>query len=334
MPRPLRHDRPGALQHVFNTGIGHRAIFENAQDISFFLFLLGRAVKEELLEIHAYCVMTTHFHLLVTSLHGRLDEAMQRIQDAYARWFNRTRQRVGGVFRDRYRSKLIEDVKYRDAVLWYIDRNAVEAGLVEKSYEYPYGSAIHYRSGRGPTWLTRRLVEGAAATRLGGRFDSSRYGDWETGPRSARLWRILDLQLRSNARFLRGFSDLVGAAPAFVQDWLRANAATADGGPTGTLVLHPDTLRSVIGAMRATEAGGSTDRQGEWDHLEFGLLYCIAGLGMGDIARVMQRSTSVVHRHIRRHRTRLLEQEPYRERAAAIIQAGIALDYAPLLGPD
>jgi REP element-mobilizing transposase RayT len=332
MPRSLRHDYPGARQHVFNQGIGHRAIFENAQDVGFFLFLVGRAVQEGLLEVHAYCVMTTHFHLLVTSPQGRLDEAMQHIQDVYARWFNRTRRRNGGVFRDRYRSKVIEDTKYWEAVLWYIDRNAVEAGLVAKSYDYPYGSAAHYRGGGGPSWLNRAPVERTAAMRLGGHFDASRYGEWETGPRGSRLWLLLDGQLRSSAS-TRDFRDLVGAAPAFVRDWLRDNAVLADGAPSGTLLLHPDTLGPLIQRMRAADPGRSTARRKEWDQLEAGLRHGVAGMVIRDIAAVMERSQSVIHTHIRAHGERLRADEAYRDRAAVIVQAGLERDYAPLRDP-
>src|SRR5262245_20291409 len=88
---------------------------------------------------------------------------MQHILDAYARWFNRTRERDGAVFRGRYRSKLIEDTQYRHAVLWYIDRNPVEAGLAVYSWQYLHGSARHYRNRTGPNWLHRTLVESMAA---------------------------------------------------------------------------------------------------------------------------------------------------------------------------
>src|SRR6185295_14884557 len=84
----------------------------------------------------------------------------QRIQNAYVRWFNRTRRRDGPLFRGRFVSRLIETDAYREAVLWYIDRNAVEARVATASHLHPHGSAFHYASAAGPVWMERSYVEG------------------------------------------------------------------------------------------------------------------------------------------------------------------------------
>lgn len=75
MPRGERLDEAGAWHHVFNRGLARRTVFEAERDGRAFLSLLARSVRNRRLEVHAYCLMSTHFHLLVRSVDGRLSAA-------------------------------------------------------------------------------------------------------------------------------------------------------------------------------------------------------------------------------------------------------------------
>ena len=57
------------------------------------------AHRTGLLEVHAYSVLTTHYHLLVRSPSGQMAVAMQRVGNRYVRWFNRRARRDGPLFR-------------------------------------------------------------------------------------------------------------------------------------------------------------------------------------------------------------------------------------------
>jgi len=92
-----RGDRPGAWHHVMNRGLARRPAFENRADIRFFLSLLARKVRQGQLELHAYAILTTHFHLLVRSPRGELSDAMMWIEAQYVRRFNRRRERDGSL---------------------------------------------------------------------------------------------------------------------------------------------------------------------------------------------------------------------------------------------
>ena len=70
MARRPRLDCEGAWHHVMNRGIARRPIFEGRGDIRFFLSRVARAVRRGELEVHAYCVLPTHFHMLVRSPAG------------------------------------------------------------------------------------------------------------------------------------------------------------------------------------------------------------------------------------------------------------------------
>ena len=117
MPRTPRQDEPGTWHHVFNRAIARRALFERREDYRFFLANLARAARRGEIEIHAYCLMGTHYHLLLRSPEGRMAEAMHRVQLAYSRWFNRSRRRDGSLVRGRYGSRLVRSLSYRRVIV-------------------------------------------------------------------------------------------------------------------------------------------------------------------------------------------------------------------------
>ena len=72
MPRRPRHDAVDTCHHVMNRGIARRPIFETDEDRRFFLSLLAQEVRAGRIDIYAYSVMLTHFHLLVRSVTGEV----------------------------------------------------------------------------------------------------------------------------------------------------------------------------------------------------------------------------------------------------------------------
>ena len=113
MARRPRLDEPGTWHHVMNRGITRRTAFENRDDCRAFLAGIARAVRRREIEVHSFCVTTTHFHLLVRSPSGQLSQAMRRIQNRYVRRFNRSRRRDGPLFRGRFRSRPVDSLTYR-----------------------------------------------------------------------------------------------------------------------------------------------------------------------------------------------------------------------------
>ncbi len=61
MPRRKRDDEPGAWLHVANRAIGRRVLFEDAPDVRFFLSCVAREVRRGTIEVHSFCIMTTHY---------------------------------------------------------------------------------------------------------------------------------------------------------------------------------------------------------------------------------------------------------------------------------
>jgi REP-associated tyrosine transposase len=161
MARLPRDDRPGAWWHQFNRGIAKRAVFETARDVERVLALVGEATERGEIEVHAYSVLTTQYHLLARSPSGDISEAMHRVGLPFVRWFNRSRRRDGPLFRGRFGGRRIDDGSYWLTVLRSIDLDAPRAGLCALPSDHPHGSARSYRRGTGPCWLARQAVERA-----------------------------------------------------------------------------------------------------------------------------------------------------------------------------
>ena len=153
MPRRRRLDAPGVWHHVMNRAVARRPIFERLEDVRYFLSRVAHAVRRGQLEVHAFCILLNHYHLLVRSLDGQLSDAMRRIQNEFVRYFNRSRRRDGPLFRGRFRSKPVRSGEYRWKLLRYIDANPVKAGLVGNPTLYPHGSASRFATGHPPPWL-------------------------------------------------------------------------------------------------------------------------------------------------------------------------------------
>ena len=97
--------------------------------------------------------MTNHVHLAVRTGAEPLSRIIAGLHSSYAEWFNRRHDRVGHLFQGRYKAYLVQEERYLQALLRYIHRNPVEAGIVKRAADYPWSSDRYLRSGRGPEWL-------------------------------------------------------------------------------------------------------------------------------------------------------------------------------------
>jgi len=91
--------------------------------------------------VHAYVLMSNHFHLLATpDTEEGLPQMMQAVGRRYVRYFNDSQARSGTLWEGRYRSTVIETERYLLACMVYIDLNPVRAGLVKDAGDYPWSS--------------------------------------------------------------------------------------------------------------------------------------------------------------------------------------------------
>jgi putative transposase len=159
MSRPLRIEYPGAWYHVMNRGRRGEAIFINNEDRGIFIELLKESVEQWNVKIAAYCLLTTHYHLLVQTPDANVSRCMRHINGVYTQRFNRQHHSDGQLFRGRYKSILIDADSYLLAVLRYIHRNPLRAGLVENLDAYTWSSHGGYVFGAKEwDWLYKDMV--------------------------------------------------------------------------------------------------------------------------------------------------------------------------------
>src|SRR6266568_6063314 len=77
--RKLRVQYPGALYHVMNRGDRREPIFRDDADRQSFLATLGEVCVKTGWQVHAYCLMPNHFHLVVETPQANLVEGMKRL---------------------------------------------------------------------------------------------------------------------------------------------------------------------------------------------------------------------------------------------------------------
>ena len=90
MAHPLRIEYPGAYYHVMNRGLSRRDIFLEDKGRESFLGLLSDISRLWKVEIHAYCLMDNHYHLLLQTPKGGLSRAMRHLDGIY------TQRTLGG----------------------------------------------------------------------------------------------------------------------------------------------------------------------------------------------------------------------------------------------
>ena len=77
MPRKLRVEYPGAIYHVMNRGDRREPIFKDDADRKRFLETLADACVKTEWQVHAYCLMPNHFHMVVETPQANLVAGMK-----------------------------------------------------------------------------------------------------------------------------------------------------------------------------------------------------------------------------------------------------------------
>ena len=141
MARLPRYALPGQPQHVIQRGNNRTTIFAEPPDFERFEHELVRACARHACCVHAYVLMTNHFHLLVTARDTIcVGKAMQSLGRRYVGYFNRRHNRTGTLWEGRFRSVPIDCSRYLLTCYRYIEQNPVRAGMVDHPVEYPWSS--------------------------------------------------------------------------------------------------------------------------------------------------------------------------------------------------
>ncbi len=108
MPRKLRVEYEGAIYHLMNRGDRREAIFLDEQDRQLFLETLAEACQKTGWQVHAFCLMNNHFHLIVETPRANLVAGMRWFLGTYTARFNRRHKIFGHLFSGRFKSLIVD----------------------------------------------------------------------------------------------------------------------------------------------------------------------------------------------------------------------------------
>jgi REP element-mobilizing transposase RayT len=150
-----------------NRGRARQKIFHNQDYYEMFLSVLAEAHQRFGVEIHSYCLMTNHYHLLVKTPDANLGRVMRHINGVYTQRHNRMKKTDGSLFRGRYKAICVEEDSYQLQLSRYIHRNPLEAKMVTNLETYPWSSYGFYvgKSKRPPKWLYQDEIFGQLGAR-------------------------------------------------------------------------------------------------------------------------------------------------------------------------
>ena len=160
MPRQRRIEYEGAIYHVLSRGDRKEAIFLNDVDRHDFLKTLAEACQKTGFEVHAYCLMKNHFHLVVETPQANLVAGMRWLLSAYSLRLNHRHKLTGHVFSGRYKALVVDGSGdgYLRTVCDYTHLNPIRARLLSPAsrlLEYPWSSFGYYlvEPRHRPNWL-------------------------------------------------------------------------------------------------------------------------------------------------------------------------------------
>jgi putative transposase len=165
--RKLRIEFAGAVYHVMNRGDRREEIFKDGADRELFLETLAESCTKTGWEVHAFCLMPNHFHLVVETPQPNLVAGMKWLLGTYTARFNRRHKLFGHLFSGRYKALLVDggNAGYLRTVCRYVHLNPVRAKLIGPQAllrEFRWSSLPLFLEtpGKRPAWLRTDRVLG------------------------------------------------------------------------------------------------------------------------------------------------------------------------------
>ena len=183
MTCPLRIEYAGAVYHVTSRGNEKKPVFKTDQDRLNFLNTLKHVNKRYNWICHAYCLMDSHYHLLIETPDGNLAIGMRQLNGVYTQLFNRQHGRAGHLFQGRYKSILIQKDSHLLEVCRYVVLNRVRAKMVEGPEAWKWSS---YRATAGKEaghacLTTARVLRQFGAKRAFAEKEYRKFVSWGIG---------------------------------------------------------------------------------------------------------------------------------------------------------
>jgi putative transposase len=137
----------GCFAHIYSRALEKKFVFNGPKDFEYFKALLKNGRKEYEYLIHHYCLMNTHFHLVVFMKNvEKFSSGMKTLKQQYALYVQEKYRKAGPVWWGRFGSRLIENESYLYACGLYIEMNPLKAGMrmIRAPQDWAYSSSRHY----------------------------------------------------------------------------------------------------------------------------------------------------------------------------------------------
>ncbi|HEY3248149.1 MAG TPA: transposase [bacterium] len=165
MPRRPRGLIVNSIVHVIARGNRGAPIYQQEQDYRAFLQFSQEYVSEHSARVHAYCLMSNHFHLLVEVGETPLSRLMHALLNRFAKYFNRMNGFRGHLFGDRFWAKPCDSEAYALASVMYIHLNPCRAGITPYADAYPWSTHRVYLGASQVPWVATTLLDLLSANR-------------------------------------------------------------------------------------------------------------------------------------------------------------------------
>jgi len=137
MARRPRLDLAG-FHHIINRGVARNNVYKCDEDKEKFLEILCKACKAYRVNIHDYCLMDNHYHLLIETSSKNLSLFMRQLNANYAIYFNKKYKRIGHLWQGRYKSWYIVNETYLYELFRYIEQNPIKVKVAQNIGEYRF----------------------------------------------------------------------------------------------------------------------------------------------------------------------------------------------------
>ena len=145
MPRPLRVEYPGAWYYVVQWGDSQVKPFKTDAQKELWLTVVQEASALYGLEIHAYCLFNSHYHLLIHTPKQPLSPGIRHINSMYTQRYQLQTQKTGSLFKNRYKSVLLDETAgYVQRMGRFIHRLPLLYRFKEPLFKFSYSSYPAY----------------------------------------------------------------------------------------------------------------------------------------------------------------------------------------------
>lgn len=170
MPRRTTPFVPDIYYHFYNRGNNRQVVFFEPDNYLYFLGGLKKYLVP-VVKIIAYCLMPTHYHILVrvmlqtsevlktSEVSAQVSLAMQKFLISYTKAINKRFERVGSLFQGQFQAKPIQNYPHLMNLCVYIHGNPVKDGLVATPEDWIYSNYLEWLGQRDGTLVDREFVQ-------------------------------------------------------------------------------------------------------------------------------------------------------------------------------